>query len=103
MRKRYIVFIQDEWNNNYLMGVYNQLNDSIKDINEHIQPLYNTTIDSLNEYASTFGTCFDQSLDVDEDTSIMIRGFIWFDYSEDEPQESIPEGQLSLFDLEENI
>ncbi len=75
--KKYIVFIQDEWNNNTLIGFYNNLKDAIPEINEYLFDCYEVKIDELEEYASTFGYCFDKDVEIDNgDSSVMIRGFI---------------------------
>lgn len=70
----YIVFIQDEYNNNWLMGTYKELSQSIDDINNFLK-VYNVEIDKLEEYASTYGTCFDKPIETPDDEYIMIRGF----------------------------
>ena len=75
MNKVYLIFMQDEYNNNYYLGVYKQLKDSIKDINEWLET-YNTKIEELSEYPSTFGTCFDQTIETPNDEFLMIRGFV---------------------------
>lgn len=70
----YIVFIQDEYNNNWLMGTYKELSQSIKDINSFLQ-VYNIEIDKIEEYSSTYGPCFDRELDTPDGETVMIRGF----------------------------
>jgi hypothetical protein len=76
--KKYQVFIQDEWNNNTLIGFYDNLEDAIPEINEYLKDCYNVQIDELKEYASTFNMCFDKDVEIDDgDNSIMIRGFIF--------------------------
>ena len=72
----YEVFIQDEYNNNWFMGFYKELSEAIPDINNFLEP-YNTHIDELESYASTFDECFDREIECDDDTYIMIRGFIF--------------------------
>ncbi|MBO7615087.1 MAG: hypothetical protein J6T15_05265 [Bacilli bacterium] len=72
--KKYIVFIQDEWNNNYLIGFYDELNEAVPEVNEFLET-YNTKIDELKEYVSTFGTCFDTEVETPDENYIMIRGF----------------------------
>lgn len=74
--KKYQVFIQDEWNNLWLMGFYNKLNDSIQDINDFLEP-YDTKIDELKEYSSTFGSCFDTEVETKTGEFVTIRGFIF--------------------------
>ena len=81
----YEVMMQDEYDNLYLLGFYESLDDAIEDINDFIGaydddgaiPLAKG---DLAEYASTFGACFDREVEwKNEDDcpgSIMIRGFI---------------------------
>lgn len=81
----YEIVMQDEYDNLYLLGFYESLDDAIEDINGFISvydedgaiPLKKG---DLAEYASTFGTCFDREVEwKNEDDcpgSIMIRGFI---------------------------
>ena len=75
--KKYIVFTQDEWNNNYLMGFYDDLDDAIPDINDWLE-IYNLKLEKgdLAEYLSTFGTVFDKELETEDETVLMVRGFI---------------------------
>lgn len=81
----YEIVMQDEYDNLYLLGFYESLDDAIDDINDSIKvyeedgaiPLKKG---DLAEYASTFGTCFDREIEWknEEDCPgfIMIRGFI---------------------------
>ena len=75
--KKYIVFTQDEWNNNYLMGFYDDLDDAIPDINDWLE-IYNLKLEKgdLAEYPSTFGTVFDKELETEDEAVLMVRGFI---------------------------
>ncbi len=73
--KKYIVFMQDEWNNLYLMGFYDKLKDAIPDINDWLK-LYNVEIDELEEYPSTLGYAFDKEIETEEGEFVMVRGFI---------------------------
>lgn len=76
--KRYIVFMQDmTWNNMYWIGEYKVLADAIPEINEFLSG-YDTQIEELIEYPSTFNMCFDKEIDLGEDSDecLMIRGFI---------------------------
>lgn len=75
MNKRYIVIIQDEWNNLYYIGEFTNLSDAIPDINEWLET-YNVSIDELTEYASTFGMCFDKEIETPDEETVMVRGFI---------------------------
>lgn len=72
--KKYQVIFQDEWNNLYEVGFYDNLNDSIDDINDYLKT-YNAKIDELQEYISTFSKSFDTEIDT-ESGVVMIRGFI---------------------------
>lgn len=81
--KIYQVIIQDEWNNLSLIGFYDDLDDSIDDINEYIEPIYNVKLKKgdLHERAGTFSRVFDTDLgDIFEENEdlygVMIRGFI---------------------------
>lgn len=73
--RRYLVFIEDEYFNNIYMGVYGKLEDALPDINENLE-IYGVKIDELNEYASTFGYCFDKEVEINDGGFIWIRGFI---------------------------
>lgn len=73
--KKYEVFIQDEWNNIYLVGFYDNLEDAIPEVNEFLET-YNTKIDELKEYPSTFGPCFDREVETPNGEIVMVRGFI---------------------------
>lgn len=81
----YEVMMQDEYDNLYLLGFYELLDDAIEDINDFISAYYEDGAipikkGDLAEYASTFGSCFDREIEwKNEDDcpgSIMIRGFI---------------------------
>lgn len=81
----YEVMMQNEYDNLYLLGFYESLDDSIEDINGFIGaydddgavPLKKG---DLAEYASTFGTCFNREVEWENEEdcpgTIMIRGFI---------------------------
>ena len=81
----YEVMMQDEYDNLYLLGFYESLDDAIEDINgflgayddEGVVPLKKG---DLAEYASTFGSCFDREVEWENEDdcpgTIMIRGFI---------------------------
>ena len=80
--KRYLVIMQDEWNNLYYIGEYKKLIESLQDINDFLK-VYNVAIQAsdLKEYASTFGMCFDLDIgmmfdDREDLLGIMVRGFI---------------------------
>ena len=75
--KKYQVIIQDEWNNLYHIGFYDNLSDAIPDVNDWLQS-YEVSIDELDEYPSTFSMCFDREIEVyDGESVIYIRGFIF--------------------------
>lgn len=81
----YEIVMQDEYDNLYLLGFYESLDDAIEDINGFIS-VYDEDgaipikKGDLAEYASTFGSCFDREIEwKNEDNcpgSVMIRGFI---------------------------
>ena len=72
----YMVFIQDEWNNNHYIGLFYRLKDAIPGINNFLKD-YNISVNSLEKYPSTFGECFDKEVwTKDKQTCIYIRGFI---------------------------
>lgn len=73
--KKYEVFIQDEWNNLWLVGFYDNLEDAIPEVNEFLTT-YDVRIDEIKEYPSTFGSCFDKEVETSDGEIIMIRGFI---------------------------
>lgn len=84
--KYYLVILQDEWNNLYYIGEYNELKDAIPDLNDQLS-IYDVKLeeDDLHEYPSTFGMCFDLDLcnleryeDKDEICGVMVRGFILY-------------------------
>ena len=81
-KKKYLVIFQDEYNNLYYIGKYNNLNEPISDLNDYLG-VYNVSLKEgdLKEYSSTFGNIFDLCIDdLYEDREdlcgIMIRGFI---------------------------
>lgn len=67
--------MQDEWNNLYLIGFYDNLSDAIPEINDWLE-IYDVKIDELEEYASTFGYAFDKEIETKDETVLMVRGFI---------------------------
>lgn len=75
MKNRYIVFIQDEWNNLWWMGEYSKLDDAIPDVNSFLE-VYEVSIDELKEYPCTFGAAFDKEIETSSGEIIMVRGFI---------------------------
>lgn len=84
--KYYLVIMQDEWNNLYYLGEYNELKEAVPDVNEFLT-VYDVTIeeDDLKEYAGTFGPCFDLDIGMMDKYSerediygIMVRGFVLY-------------------------
>lgn len=63
--KIYQVWFMDEYCNNWMLGLYKDLDDAIPDINGHLS-VYGDGIalekGDVKEYASTFGTAFDTDL-----------------------------------------
>ena len=77
MNKLYEVFIQDEYNNNWWLGWYANLDDSIDDINGFIlEDNLKLSKGGLQEYMSTLGYCFDREVYDDDGHYYCIRGFI---------------------------
>lgn len=72
---KYLVMMQDEWNNLYYMGQYQNLNDAVPDVNDWLK-IYETQIDSIEEYPGTFGMVFDKEIETPNEEIVMIRGFI---------------------------
>ena len=71
----YQVIMQDEWDNLHHLGFYKNLKDAIPDVNSWLST-YNVEIDELFEYPSSFGMCFDRTLET-EDAYVHIRGVIF--------------------------
>lgn len=74
--KKYQVIMQDEYNNLYHLGFYENLKESIDDVNAWLE-IYDVSIDELVEYASTFCMCFDRDIETPDGTWVMVRGFIF--------------------------
>ena len=93
IHKVYEIFLQDAYNNNTLLGFYENLDDAVDDINSYIseEELY-LKKGYLRERVSTFGPTFDvyirdvlegyvpdsilDSDDYYDDYSTMVRGFV---------------------------
>ena len=78
MKNRYIVFIQDMWNNLHWVGEFNNLGDAIPDLKTFTEGYENVNLDGLCVRAGTFGPVFDTEIWNDEDSGdyLMVRGFI---------------------------
>lgn len=76
--KKYQIIMQDEYDNLYHIGFYDDLMDGIDDVNDWLR-VYNVSIEDINEYASTFSTCFDKEIETEDGTIVMIRGFVFED------------------------
>lgn len=76
--KKYLVIFQDEFNNLYLLGKYDDLKDAVPDVNDYLEQ-YNTKIDEITEYPSTFEMAFDMEIENPEEEHIMVRGFIIYE------------------------
>lgn len=81
--KKYQVILQDEFNNLYMVGFFNSLDDSIEEINKYLD-VYEVQLKKgdLVEYMGTYDTMFDLDLcDIFEGNEkvegVMIRGFIY--------------------------
>lgn len=90
--KYYHVIFVDEYDNWYELGMYASLKDAEPDVNSQLEgynyvdedgnstdehPAFgeDKNLGPLQEYASTFGPCFDRMIDVDEGC-VQVRGFI---------------------------
>lgn len=80
----YEIVMQDEYDNLYLLGFYQSLDDAIEDINGFIGAYDDDGAipfkkGDLAEYASTFGTCFDREIEWENEGdcpgTLMVRGF----------------------------
>jgi hypothetical protein len=77
MTKIYQVIMQDEYNNLYNIGFFDNLQDALPEINEWLS-VYGTTIDELSEYPSTVDMCFDREIEVEDGGNyVYLRGFIF--------------------------
>ena len=89
--QKYEVMFIDEYNNMYLIGFFNNLQDAVPELNnmlkgyeavdeetgEVFEPqLGDEHIGDLTEYVSTYGTCFDKDICVQEGC-VQIRGFVF--------------------------
>ena len=81
----YQIVMQDEYDNLYLLGFYESLDDAIEDINGFISVYEEDGAipikkGDLAEYASTFGSCFDREIEWENEEdcpgTIMVRGFV---------------------------
>lgn len=83
--KKYEIIMQDEWNNLYRLGIYNELKDSIQDINDWLDVYdFQITEDDLKAYPSTFGESIDLDIgmmceDRDDLLGLMVRGFVLYE------------------------
>lgn len=83
--KIYEVIFVDEYNNFWFVGFYHNLQNAVPDINDHLRA-YNTSVDHIEEYPSTLGTCFDFEVignkEIDDGyTGCMVRGFIFDEHA----------------------
>ena len=83
--KIYEVIFVDEYNNFWFVGFYHNLQNAVPDINDHLRE-YNASIDHIEEYPSTLGTCFDFEVvgnnEVDDGyTGCMVRGFVFDEHA----------------------
>lgn len=74
--KKYQVMILDEWENLYNIGFYDNLQESINDINNFLE-VYNISIDKLEEYVDANGISFNKTIKTEDDSYIFIKGFIF--------------------------
>lgn len=83
MIKKYQVILQDEYNNLYMVGFFDELDDSIEEINKYLD-IYEVQLKKgdLKIHTNTYDKGFDTELsDLFEGNEkvegIMIRGFIY--------------------------
>lgn len=79
-KKIYQVFIQDEYNNLWMVGFFNNLDDAGKEINKNHLPKNYRKLQKgdIGEYPTMTSWSFDRELtSKDESESIYIRGFIF--------------------------
>ena len=91
--KKYQVVFVDEYNNWYLVGFFDKLEDAVPEVNAYLESYEleedeegNTGVDpqfgkdaslgELTEYASTFSSCFDRIIDT-TCGCVQVRGFIF--------------------------
>lgn len=72
MVKAYFIQTLDIWNNLTFYGVFDNLETPSMMLSEE----YGVEI-TLNEYPSTWGTVFDQIVELSEDEYVEIRGYIF--------------------------
>lgn len=80
--KKYIVWFTDEYDNNYLLGFYDELKDAEDDADTFLRDYEDeetgeklSVKGNLNEYPSTFNFCFDRVFSTPQGC-VSIRGFI---------------------------
>ena len=81
--RKYQVILQDEYNNLYMVGFYDDLDDSIEELNKYLD-IYDVELKKgdLRVYKGVYDDRFDLDLcDIFEDKEdvrgVMIRGFIY--------------------------
>ena len=92
--KKYQVVFVDEYNNWYLIGFFDNLQDAEEELNEYLKDYKYVDVDDYNEemkecqfgddkplghlqeYPSSFGKCFDLIIDADCGC-VQVRGFIF--------------------------
>ena len=91
INKKYEVVFVDEYSNWYLIGFFDNLKDAEPELNDYLEgytladgegegevPQFGDSgnLGHLEEYASTFSTCFDREIWVEEG-SVAVRGFVF--------------------------
>ena len=91
--KKYQVVFVDEYNNWYLVGFFDKLEDAVPEVNAYLEsyeleedeegntgfvPQFgkDASLGELTEYASTFSSCFDRIIDT-TCGCVQVRGFIF--------------------------
>lgn len=88
--KRYQVVFVDEYNNWYLVGFFDNLEDAVPELNSYLEdyeleeddlsgtPQFGkgTNLGELTEYASTFSPCFDRIINT-TCGCVEVRGFVF--------------------------
>ena len=91
--KKYQVVFVDEYNNWYLVGFFDKLEDAVPEVNAYLESYEleedeegntgvvtqfgkDASLGELTEYASTFSSCFDRIIDT-TCGCVQVRGFIF--------------------------
>ena len=74
----YQVIMEDEYHNLYHLGFYKNLKSSLIDINGWLK-IYGVNLqqDELTTYSSTFDSCFDKTIEIEDGLYVYLRGFVF--------------------------